>query len=118
MLGSVLRLVFIASLLAITVRVALPQSETIWTVYDTPGDLVRLALGLGVCIWVAVQLFWAPKDRNAYQTWVYFGLGGDAVRADLPDCDLVTLGRYGRLGHKRSYNKDVLRDGLQTDADG
>ena len=73
-LGSVLRLVFIASLLAITVRVALPQSETIWTVYDTPGDLVRLALGLGVCIWVAVQLFWAPKDRNAYQTWVYFGL--------------------------------------------
>jgi hypothetical protein len=73
-LGSLLRLVFIASLLAITVRVALPQSETIWTVYDTPGDLVRLALGLGVCVWVAVQLFWAPKDRNAYQTWVYFGL--------------------------------------------
>ena len=73
-IGSVLRLVFIASLLAITVRVALPQSETIWTVYDTPGDLVRLALGLGVCMWVAVQLFWAPKDRNAYQTWVYFGL--------------------------------------------
>jgi hypothetical protein len=73
-IGSVLRIVFIASLLAITVRVALPQSETIWTVYDTPGDLVRLALGLGVCIWVAVQLFWAPKDRNSYQTWVYVGL--------------------------------------------
>ena len=73
-IGSVLRIVFIASLLAITVRVALPQSETIWTVYDTPGDLVRLALGLGVCIWVAVQLFWAPKDRDSYQTWVYVGL--------------------------------------------
>jgi hypothetical protein len=73
-IGSVLRIVFIASLLAITLRVALPQSETIWTVYDTPGDLVRLALGLAVCVWVAVQLFWAPKDRNAYQTWVYFGL--------------------------------------------
>jgi hypothetical protein len=73
-IGSVLRIVFIASLLAITVRVALPQSETIWTVYDTPGDLVRLALGLAVCVWVAVQHFWAPKDRNAYQTWVWFGL--------------------------------------------
>jgi hypothetical protein len=73
-LGSILRLVFIGSLLAITLRVALPQSETIWTVYDTPGDVVRLVLGIAVCVWVAVQLFWAPKDRNAYQTWVYFGL--------------------------------------------
>jgi len=73
--GSVLRVVFIASLLAITVRVALPQSETIWTVYDTPGDLVRLVLGFAVCIWIAVQLFRAPKDRDAYRTWVYIGLG-------------------------------------------
>jgi hypothetical protein len=72
--GSVLRIVFIACLLAITVRVALPQSETIWTVYDTPGDVVRLILGLAVCVWIAVQLFRAPKDRHAYQTWVYFGL--------------------------------------------
>jgi hypothetical protein len=72
--GTVLRVVFIASLLAITVRVALPQSETIWTIYDSPGDLVRLALGLAVCIWIAVQLFRAPKDRHAYQTWLYFGL--------------------------------------------
>jgi hypothetical protein len=73
-IGSILRIVFIASLLAITVRVAMPQSETIWTVYDTPGDVVRLVLGLAVCIWVAVQLFRAPTDRHAYQTWVYFGL--------------------------------------------
>jgi hypothetical protein len=73
-IGSILRIVFIASLLAITVRVAMPQSETIWTVYDTPGDVVRLALGLAVCIWVAVQLFRAPRDRHAYQTGVYFCL--------------------------------------------
>jgi hypothetical protein len=72
--GSVLRIAFIASLLAITVRVALPQSETIWTAYDTPGDLVRLALGFAVCLWIAVQLFRAPTDRDAYRTWVYFGL--------------------------------------------
>jgi hypothetical protein len=73
-IGSILRIVFIASLLAITVRVSMPQSETIWTAYDTPGDLVRLALGLAVCLWIAMQLFRAPTDRHAYQTWVYFGL--------------------------------------------
>jgi hypothetical protein len=72
--GSVLRVVFIACLLAITVLVAMPQNESIWTVYDTPGDVVRLALGFGVCIWVALQLFWAPNDANSYRTWVYFGL--------------------------------------------
>jgi hypothetical protein len=72
--GSVLRLVFIACLLAITALVALPQNESIWTVYDTPGDLVRLALGFAVCIWVALQLFWAPNDAQSYRTWVYFGL--------------------------------------------
>ena len=72
--GSVLRCVFIACLLAITVLVALPQNESIWTVYDTPGDLVRLALGFAVCIWVALQLFWAPNDAESYRTWVYFGL--------------------------------------------
>ncbi len=72
--GSALRVVFIACLLAITVLVAMPQNESIWTVYDTPGDLIRLALGFGVCIWVALQLFWAPKDADSYRTWVYFGL--------------------------------------------
>src|SRR5271155_520846 len=72
--GSALRVVFIACLLAITVLVALPQNESVWTVYDTPGDVVRLALGFAVCIWVAVQLFWAPNDAQSYRTWVYFGL--------------------------------------------
>lgn len=72
--GSLLRLVFIACLLAITVRVAMPQNELIWTVYETPGDLVRSALGFAVCIWVALQLFWAPNDAQSYRTWVYFGL--------------------------------------------
>ena len=72
--GSVLRCVFIACLLAITVLVALPQNESIWTAYETPGDLIRLALGFAVCIWVALQLFWAPNDAESYRTWVYFGL--------------------------------------------
>ena len=74
LIGSALRLVFIACLLAITLLVAMPQNESIWTVYDTPGDVVRLALGFAVCIWVALQLFWAPNDAQSYRTWVYFGL--------------------------------------------
>jgi len=72
--GLVVRAIFIACLLAITVRVSLPQNETILTAYDTPGDLVRLALGFGVCIWIAMQLFWAPEDEHGYRTWLHFGL--------------------------------------------
>jgi hypothetical protein len=74
--GLVLRIAFLICLVAITVRVALPQSETIWTAYDTPGDLVRLGLGLAVCVWIAVQLLRAPipTDAQGQQTWLYFGL--------------------------------------------
>jgi hypothetical protein len=74
MAGNALRVVFIACLVAITLRVSLPQNETIWTVYDTPGDLVRLALGFAVCLWIVIQLFRAPHDPQSYRTWVYLGL--------------------------------------------
>ncbi len=72
--GTVLRTVFIIALLLVTARVSMPQSETIWTAYETPGDLVRLALGLAVCGWVVSQLFTVPKDAQAYRTWLYLGL--------------------------------------------
>jgi len=72
-LGALLRFAFIACVLVITVRVSLPQNETIWTAYDTPGDLVRMILGGFVCIWLVLQLFRAPKDAAAYRTWLYFG---------------------------------------------
>jgi len=72
--GTLLRTIFIVALIAVTVRVALPQNETVWTAYETPGDLVRMALGLVVCIWVLVQVFIVPKDAQAYRTWIYLGL--------------------------------------------
>jgi len=72
--GAVLRALFIACLVAITLRVSLPQNETIWTAYDTPGDLVRIVLGFAVCLWLVIQLFKAPKDAAAYRTWLQFGL--------------------------------------------
>jgi hypothetical protein len=71
--SMLLRAAFIVTLMAITVRVSLPQSETIWTAYDTPGDLVRLALGLVLCVWLAIQLFWTPREPSSYRTWLYLG---------------------------------------------
>ena len=70
----VLRATFILILLVLTLRVSMPQNETIWTAYDTPADLVRLLLGLGVCLWLGLQLFQGPKDASGYRTWLYLGL--------------------------------------------
>ena len=72
--SMVLRTIFILSLIVVTVHVSIPQNETIWTAYDTPGDLVRLLLGFAVCVWLAFQLFAVPKDVHAYRTWLYLGL--------------------------------------------
>jgi hypothetical protein len=74
--GKVLRAIFLICLIIVTLRVALPQSETIWTIYDEPGDVVRFSLGIGVCIWIAVHLFKWPTESQAYQTWFNFGLAG------------------------------------------
>jgi hypothetical protein len=70
----VLRTLFIALLVVLTLRVSLPQSETIWTAYDTPADLVRLILGIGVSAWLLYQLFQVPKDSGSSRTWFYLGL--------------------------------------------
>jgi TRAP-type C4-dicarboxylate transport system permease small subunit len=69
-----LRTLFIVLLLVLTLRVSLPQSETIWTAYDTPADLVRLILGVGVCAWLVYQLFQVPHDAGSSRTWLYLGL--------------------------------------------
>ncbi len=72
--GLALRALFMACLLVLTVRVAMPQNETLWTAYDTPADLVRVGLGLVVGVGILIQLFTMPKDANGYRTWVFLGL--------------------------------------------
>jgi hypothetical protein len=72
--ATLLRTAFILILMALMVRVSLPQSETIWSAYETPGDLIRLWLGIGVCIWLVSQLFHGPNDAHGYRTWLYLGL--------------------------------------------
>ena len=73
-MAIILRALFIGALVAITLRVSSPQSETIWSVYETPSDLVRLALGFAACLWIVIHLFMLPKDAEGYRTWVYLGL--------------------------------------------
>jgi hypothetical protein len=72
--GIALRALFIALLIAVTARVSSPQTESIWSAYETPGDLIRMALGFSVCLWLAIHAFILPKDAEAYRTWLYLGL--------------------------------------------
>jgi hypothetical protein len=73
--GAILRIAFMVLLLVVTVRVSLPQNETLLTAYDTPGDLVRVLLGFAVCLWIGYQFFTAPKDaHHSHRTWLYIGL--------------------------------------------
>jgi hypothetical protein len=71
--GTVVRTLFLIILTALTARVASPQIETLSSLYETPDDLIRVALGFGVCIFFVVNLFILPKDPGAYRTWMYLG---------------------------------------------
>jgi hypothetical protein len=70
----ILRTIFIVSLIVVIARVSMPQSETLWTIFDTPGDVVRLLLGMAACAWVAFQLFTMPNDLHAHRTWLRLGV--------------------------------------------
>lgn len=83
--GVAVRSLFLIVLTALTARVASPQIETFTSLYETPGDLVRVLMGLGVCAWFIVHLFILPKDAGAYRTWMWLGL------AVLPLSALCTL---------------------------
>ena len=69
-----LRTVFIVTLVVLTLRVSRPQSETIWSAYETPADLVRMLLGFALCVWFVYLLFQGPRDARGYRTWLYLGL--------------------------------------------
>jgi hypothetical protein len=72
--GKILRALFILILIVVTARVAAPQNERFLSIYETPGDLIRLGIGVCACFWLAAHLFVAPKDKGAYRTWFYLGL--------------------------------------------
>jgi hypothetical protein len=72
--GVAVRTIFLIVLTVLTARVASPQIENIWSVSETPGDLIRVALGFAVCVWFVINLFILPKDAGAYRTWLYLGV--------------------------------------------
>ena len=69
-----LRTAFIGILVALTMRVSSPQNETFWSAYETPGDLIRVVLGLATCLWILFQFFKLPQDAEAHRTWIWLGL--------------------------------------------
>jgi hypothetical protein len=71
--GLAARTIFIGMLIVITIRVASPQVEQIWTLLDTPGDLIRVLLGFALCVWLLVNIFAVPKDPGGYRIWLYLG---------------------------------------------
>jgi hypothetical protein len=73
--GVTNRTLFLMILAVITARVAHPQIETMRSLFETPSDVVRVALGFAVCLWIVINIFWLPKDAGAYRTWSYMGLG-------------------------------------------
>ncbi len=73
-LGLLLRIAMVVVFILVVFRVSLPQSETIWTSYDTPNDLIRFALGGVVVLWIAIHAFKFPDEPAAYRTWIYVSL--------------------------------------------
>jgi len=73
-LGAIFRALFIINLVVVTIRVAGPQLETVWTALETPSDVARMVLGFFVCLWLIYHLFTPPKDPDPYQTWFFLGL--------------------------------------------
>jgi hypothetical protein len=72
--GTAARSIFLVLLTVLTARVASPQVENLGSLFETPGDLIRVALGFAVCAWLVVNLFILPKDAEAYRTWMYLGV--------------------------------------------
>jgi hypothetical protein len=71
--GNIARALFLIILTVLTARVASPQVETFRSMLETPGDLIRVMLGFGVCTFFVVNLFIPPRDDEGYRTWMYLG---------------------------------------------
>jgi hypothetical protein len=73
LVGKIIRALFLIVLTVITARAASPQIENLSSILETPGDLIRVIVGLAACTWFAAHIFIPPKDPGAYETWLYLG---------------------------------------------
>lgn len=74
LVGLMFRTLFIGTLIVIAARVSSPQLEHMSSLYETPSDLFRVALGFLVCVWLAFHMFILPKDSGGYLTWTRLGI--------------------------------------------
>ena len=74
LIGRIFRALFILDLVVVTMRVAGPQLETVWSAFETPSDVARMVLGFFVCLWLIYNLFTPPKDPDPYRIWFFLGL--------------------------------------------
>jgi len=72
--GKVFRAAFILILVVLTAHLASPQIETVWSVFETPGDAARLVIGVLVCLWLVINLFTPAQGTDPYRSWFYLGL--------------------------------------------
>jgi putative effector of murein hydrolase len=72
--AMLLRTAFIVMLAAVTLRVTVPPRETLFSTYVALGDLVRMALGLAVCVWLGMQLFKGLETVKDHWVWLCLGL--------------------------------------------
>lgn len=72
--ATLLRIVFIVLLGILTLRVTVPERETLFSTYVKWGNLVRMALGVAVCVWLAMRLVKGPETARGYWVWLYLGL--------------------------------------------
>jgi hypothetical protein len=71
--GIAVRTLFLIVLTVMTVRVAAPQVENIWSVLETPSDFIRVVVGFALCAWFVINLFILPRDPEAFRIWMYLG---------------------------------------------
>jgi len=72
--GFILRIAFVVSLVIWIGHLSMPETKTLWRVYESPSDFFRIMCGVALCAWIAAQLLRTPKDAEALQTWLYLGL--------------------------------------------
>ena len=91
LLGLALRTLFLLVAIVVTFRVATPQSESLWTAYDTPSDMIRFIIGVTVCIFSGFRFF---STRRIRPTWA------NGFPSEWPSCRWRCFARL--LSGKRS----------------
>jgi hypothetical protein len=96
-LAIALRALFSGALVAVTVGVSSPQSESLASVHETLGDLIRLALGFAVCLWISIHLFMPPRTAEGPPA------AGDVRNMAIVVSDRPALDGNGRFARRLHY---------------